>query len=290
MIPYIVKSFPDLRDETVVPIEFPTQCPSCTTPLVKAENEVAWRCPNYECEAQVKQRMYFHVSKDAMDIDGFGPSYIDRFYDLGWIKNIADIYTLNYAGVSGLEGFGQRSAQKMESSISKAKNNPIHRLIHSLSIHHVGKKASKLLAQNIEHVQELKNWTEADFVDIKDIGPVVAENVIAYFKDESNIALIEKLVAAGVNMQQTEDDKPVSVADDAPLIGKSILFTGTLQRMGRKEAQEMAVKAGAKNISAVSSKLDILVVGEKAGSKLKKAQALGTVTVMTEDEFLELLT
>jgi DNA ligase (NAD+) len=288
VIPYIVKSFPDLRDALVREIEFPTHCPSCKTELVKAENEAAWRCPNYHCVEQVKQRMYFHVSKNAMDIDGFGPSYVDRFYHLGWIKDLADIYTLNYAGIAGLEGFGQRSAQKIESAIDKAKKNPIHRLLHSLSVHHLGKKASQLIAQNIESVFDLQNWSVEDFVDIKDIGPVVADNVVAYFKDEENIALLRKLEAAGVNMLQTEDDKPVNVAADAPLIGKSILFTGTLQKMGRKEAQEMAVKAGAKNISAVSSKLNILVVGEKAGSKLKKAQALGTVEILTEDQFLEL--
>jgi DNA ligase (NAD+) len=288
VIPYIVKSFPDLRDALVREIEFPTHCPSCKTELVKAEHEAAWRCPNYHCVEQVKQRMYFHVSKNAMDIDGFGPSYVDRFYHLGWIKDLADIYTLNYAGIAGLEGFGQRSAQKIESAIDKAKKNPIHRLLHSLSVHHLGKKASQLIAQNIESVFDLQNWSVEDFVDIKDIGPVVADNVVAYFKDEENIALLRKLEAAGVNMLQTEDDKPVNVAADAPLIGKSILFTGTLQKMGRKEAQEMAVKAGAKNISAVSSKLNILVVGEKAGSKLKKAQALGTVEILTEDQFLEL--
>lgn len=289
VIPYIVKSFPELRDASVKPVDFPTHCPSCNTQLVKLENEAAWRCPNFQCEEQIKQRMFFHVSKNAMDIDGFGPSYVERFYELGWIKDFADIYTLDYSAIAELEGFGKRSADKIELAIAKAKKNPIHRLLHSLSVHHLGKKASKLLAENITHVMDLQKWTLEDFVNIKDIGPVVAENVLAFFEQEENIALLNKLESVGVNLNQTEEDRPVKVADDAPFIGKSILFTGTLQQLGRKEAQELAVKAGAKNISAVSSKLNILVVGQKAGSKLKKAQALGTVQILTEAEFLELV-
>ncbi len=287
VIPYIVKSFPELRDDQVVPIIFPTHCPSCNTPLAKAENEAAWRCLNVNCTEQIKQRMYFHVSKNAMDIDGFGPSYIDRFYEEGWIRDLSDIYNLDYDKIATLEGFGKRSGENLETAITKAKANPIHRLLHSLSIHHLGKKASKLIAENISHVLDLRQWSYEDFVDIKDIGPVVAENVVAYFADDQNIALLEKMESLGVNLTQTDDDKPLQIAEDAIFAGKSILFTGKLQKLGRKEAQELAAKAGAKNISAVSSKLNILVVGEKAGSKLKKAQALGTVDIMTEDEFIE---
>jgi len=193
---------------------------------------------------------------------------------------------LDYLKISVLEGFGQRSVDKLKAAINKAKSNPIHRLLHGMSIHHVGKKASKLLAENISNLKDLKDWTHEDFVNIKDIGPVVADNVVEFFNDEKNVELLDKLESLGVNLSQTEEDKPVKVSEDAPFIGKSILFTGSLQKMGRKEAQELAAKMGAKNISAVSSKLDILVVGEKAGSKLKKAQALGTVEVLTEDEFI----
>lgn len=136
---------------------------------------------------------------------------------------------------------------------------------------------------------ELKDWDVERFTEIKDIGPVVAENVVAFFADEQNLELLKRMELKGVNLKQTEEDRPVVVADDAPLNGKTILFTGSLQNMGRKEAQELAVKAGAKNSSAVSKNLDILVAGEKAGSKLKKAQALGTVQILTEAEFLNLI-
>jgi DNA ligase (NAD+) len=289
VIPYIVKPMEELRDGSEEGINFPEHCPVCTTKLIRAESEAAWRCPNYQCEAQVLQRMIFHVSKNAMDIDGFGKSYVERFYELGWLKNIADIYRLEYDKIAALEGFGKKSADNLKKAIDKAKQNPIHRLLHSLSIHHLGKKVSKLIATEVDHVLDLKNKTLEDFIDIKDVGPVVAENIVSYFNDPQNIALLVEMESLGVNLKQKEEDRPKVVATDAPLVGKTILFTGTLQQMGRKEAQTLAEMNGAKNISAVSSNLNILVVGEKAGSKLKKAQALGTVEVLTEAEFLTLI-
>ncbi len=289
VIPYIVKPMEDLRDGTEQAIEFPLNCPVCTTPLVKQVSEAAWRCLNYDCEAQVLQRMIHHVSKNAMDIDGFGKSYIERFHQLGWLKDLADIYDLDYEKIAALEGFGKKSAENLRSAIEKAKANPIHRLLHSLSIHHLGQKASKLIAAEINHVLDLQHWTVDDFTHIKDIGPVVAENVIAFFQTPVYIALLQKMELLGVNLTQTIEDQAKKLVADGPLSGKTILFTGTLQNIGRKEAQEKAEALGAKNASAVSSKLDILVVGEKAGSKLKKAQALGTIQILTEEDFLRLV-
>ncbi|MEM9821645.1 MAG: NAD-dependent DNA ligase LigA [Bacteroidota bacterium] len=285
VIPYIVKAMDELRDGSEQDILFPSECPVCTTTLIRQENEAAWRCENYSCKAQVVQRMIHHVSKDAMDIDGFGKSYVERFYELGWLKNIADIYRLDYEQIAQLEGFGKKSAANLKKSIDKAKQNPISRFLHSLSIHHLGKKVSQLLAAEIQHVRELKDWSLDNYISIKDVGPVVAQNVIHFFDNPDNLVLLDELETAGVNLQQTEADQPKVVDDNAPLVGKTILFTGSLS-MSRKEAQMIAERAGAKNISAVSSKLNILVVGEKAGSKLKKARALGSVTIWTEEEFL----
>jgi DNA ligase (NAD+) len=293
VIPYIVKAMDELRTGEEVPIEFPQYCPINDTEekveLIREEGEAAWRCLDCVCGAQDLQKMIFHVSKNAMDIDGLGKSIIERFYDLGWVRNIADIYQLDYDQIAQLEGFGKKSAENLEKSIEQAKQNPIKRLLHSLSIHHLGKKASKLIAAEIKHVLDLKDWTEEDFLHIKDVGPVVAENVARFFSNPRNIRMLEEMERLGVNLTQTEEDLPKAVSEDAPLIGKTILFTGTLQTMSRKEAQQKAEAAGAKNISAVSANLNILVVGEKAGSKLKKAQALGTVEIMTEEAFLELL-
>ena len=293
VIPYIVKSFPELRTGVEEIINFPEFCPTNTsdTPvrLIKEDGESAWRCPDCMCGAQDLQKMIFHVSKDAMDIDGFGKSYVERFFDLGWIKDISDIYNLDYDKIAVLEGFGKRSAENIKLSVEKAKSNPIQRLLHSLSIHHLGKKASKLIAEQISHVLDLKHWPKERFLEIKDIGPVVADNVIAWFANEKNINMLHQMESYGVNLTQTDEDKPLQVAEDAVFSGKTILFTGTLLKMGRKEAEEKAAKAGARNISAVSANLNILVVGEKAGSKLKKAQELGTVQILTEDEFLNLI-
>lgn len=286
VIPYIVKSLPDLRDGDEIQIQFPTTCPVCATTLIRKGGEAAWRCPNYQCDAQVLQRLIHHVSKDAMNIDGFGKAYLERFYELGWVKNMVDIYRLDYSQIAQLEGFGQKSADNLEAAIEIAKQNPIRRLLYSLSIHHLGKRVATILAAEIEHVLDLKDWDLDRFTTIKDVGPVVAENIIEYFSDELNIQLLLEMEDLGVNMHQLESDRPKIVKADAPFINKSILFTGSLQTMGRKEAQRLAEEAGARNISAVSSKLDVLVVGENPGSKLKKAQALGSILVLTEQEFL----
>jgi DNA ligase (NAD+) len=293
VIPYIVKSFPEIRKGHEIPIVFPAYCPindsELKVPLIQIEGEAAWRCVECTCGAQNLQKIIFHVSKEAMDIDGFGKSIVEKFYELGWIKDISDIYNLNYESIAELEGFGIRSATKLRESIDKAKNNPISKLLHSLSIHHLGKRASKLIAGQIDHVLDLKNWGLEDFTNIKDIGPVVAENVTKYFSIPQNVSLLERMESLGVNLTQTAEDKPKQVSMEAPLSGKTILFTGSLAKMGRKEAEELAEKHGAKNISAVSKNLNILVVGESAGSKLTKAQALGTVEILTEDQFLDLI-
>ena len=289
VIPYIVKALPELRDGTEEKVEFPKFCPINTkgqVPLIREEDEAAWRCPSCSCGAQDLQRIIFHVSKPAMNIDGFGRSIVERFYDLGWIQTIADVYDLDYSAVAGLEGFGERSARKLKDAIEKAKSNPIYRLLHSLSIHHLGQRGSKILAGQVKHVLELGNWTEEDLTAIKDIGPVLAKNLVAYFRDPVHLDMLRQMEQHGVNLHQTEEDKPLVIAEDAPLLGKTILFTGTFEQMSRKEAQAQAAAKGAKNISAVSSNLDILVVGAKAGSKLKKAQEVGVVEILSEEEFL----
>lgn len=289
VIPYIVKSFDELRDGSETPVTFPKNCPVCETELVREEGEAAWRCPNINCDAQVLQRIIYHVSKDAMDIDGIGKALVERFYELGWIRNISDIYDLDYDKIRQLEGFGEKSADNLRKSIERAKNNSLTRILTSLSIHHVGKKASSVLASHIHHLLDLKEWKEEDYTKIRDIGPVVAQNLIEFFSVEENIEILKRLEALGVDLTQKEADRPVKVAEDAPLAGKKILFTGTLETMTRNEAQKLAKENGASLLSAVSSNLDILVVGTKAGSKLRKAQDIGTIKIMDETEFKNLI-
>lgn len=292
VIPYIVKPLTELRSGEEKPLEFPKICPfdaSVSTALIREEGEAAWRCPNCICGEQDLQQLIFHVSKEAMDIDGFGKSLVERFFRLGWIKDFPDLYKMDYEKIEELEGLGEKSATNLQKSVKKAKSQPIYRLLNGLSIHHLGKRASKILAEKIDHVTDLEKWTEEDYIAIKDIGPVLARNMVNWFSIPENLAMLAELEEAGVNLRQTEADMPIEVADDAPLAGKTILFTGTLQTMGRKEAKVLAEQNGAKVLSAVSSKLDILVAGEKAGSKLKKAQANGKTEIMSEDEFLSVV-
>ncbi|MBU6342668.1 MAG: NAD-dependent DNA ligase LigA [Bacteroidetes bacterium] len=287
VIPYIVKSLAELRNGSEIPVEYPKNCPVCGTELIKPEDEAIWRCENAECEAQVLQRMIFHTSKHAMDIEGLGESTIERFYKLGWLHSIADLYRLDYDAIAKLEGFGEKSAANMRKAIDKAKQNPIYRLLHSLSILHLGQKGSRLLAAEIGHVLDLCAWDIERYVEIKDIGPVLAKNVQHFFQNPKNVALLQTMEQLGVNLTQTDDDKKPESAVDGPLSGKNILFTGTLSTCTREEAEAMAAAAGAHLASGVSKNLHILVAGEKAGSKLKKAEALGTVEIWTEAEFLE---
>jgi len=290
VIPYIVKPLEELRNGSEVPVVFPEICPFDLTGevrLIRAEEEAAWRCPSCTCGRQDYQKYVFHVSKSAMDIEGLSKATIERFIQLGWIRSLVDLYQLDYDQIAGLEGFGKKSAENLRAAVEKAKRNPIHRLLHSLSIHHLGQKASKLLAAEVSHVLELKEWDLERYQEIKDVGPVLAQNVYQFFQDERNIQLLQDLEAAGVNLYQTEEDKkPVSNAE-GPLAGKTILFTGTLEQLSREQAEQRAAAAGASISSGVSKNLNILVVGAKAGSKLKKAEALGTVEIWTESEFIE---
>jgi DNA ligase (NAD+) len=293
VIPYIVKSLPELRTGIEISIEFPEFCPINTnkeqTKLFKLEDEAAWYCTNCICGQVDLQKMIFHVSKEGMNIEGFGESLVKKFWELGWLKDISDIYKLDYEKIIDLEGFKEKSTENLKKSIEAAKSNPIWRLLHSLSIKHIGKKASKLLAQRINKVWDLKSWKEENFIEIKDIGSRVAQSVIIWFSNEKNISILQQLELSGVNFFQTEEDKPVQLSENSFFSGKTILFTGTLQLMNRKVAQEMAEKAGAHNISAVSKNLNILVVGENAGSKLTKAKEIGTIEIYSEEEFLNKL-
>jgi DNA ligase (NAD+) len=285
VIPYIKQSLPDIRTGDEQPVVFPQYCPSCASPVVKNEGEAAWRCVNTDCPAQAVQRMIFHVSKEAMDIEGLGPALVEKFYELGWVRNMADIYQIDYEAVAGLEGMGRKSAENLKAGIEKAKQQPISRLLNSLSIHQLGKKGSQLLAAEVSHVLDLTQWPLERYQAIHEFGPVLARNVFNYFAKPAHIGQLKRMESLGVNMQQTAEDHPAVANTEGPLAGKTILFTGTLTTMTREQAEKQAAAWGAQIASGVNKRLDILVVGEKAGSKLEKAQKLGTVNILTEAEF-----
>ncbi len=290
VIPYVVKALTDVRDGSEKPIVYPEFCPvnDAEEPvrLVRRAGEAAWRCPACVCGKQTLRKLVFFVSKDGMDIDGFGEAMVERFYEQGWLRNFADVYRLPYEEIEKLGGFGKKSVENLRVAIERSKNNPLHRLLQSLSIHQVGPKVAKLLAARVKDIFELAEWDEERFKDISEIGPIIAQNVMEFFRQEENLRILRELQELGVNVKRSEEDLPPAERT-GPLAGKTILFTGALQQMSRKEAKELAERAGARVLSGVSSKLNVLVVGEKPGSKLRKARELGSVEIWTEKEFLD---
>lgn len=285
VIPYVVKAMDDIRTGEEREIQFPLNCPVCNTKLDKPDEEVVWRCINVDCPAQVEESLIHFVSKDAMDVDGLGKDIIKRLFSLKLLNSIEGIYQLDYDKIIQLDGWGQKSIDKLRQGIQSSLNRKPEKLLYALGIRHVGSTTSKILMKNVYHIMELKNWDLEQLVELPDIGPKVAQSIIDFFKNEKNIELLENLEKLGLNFEREEQD-----SDDLGVLeGKSFLFTGTMQRMGRTEAKDLVEKNGGKLISSVSKNLDYLVVGEKAGSKLKKAQAIPSITVITEDEFLQMI-
>ena len=285
VIPYVVKSFPELRDGSEKELIFPKQCPVCETALEKPEEEAVWRCPNYSCAAQIAERIIHFASKNAMDIRGLGESNIRKFFDMGLLKDIPGVYKLPYEQIKTMEGFGAKSIEKMQEAIEKTKTQALHRLLFGLGIRYVGETTGKNLAREISHLNELSSKTEEELLAIEDIGTKVVASIIDFFAQEVNIQLLKELEELGLNFENQQKNESAS----GELAGKTFLFTGALPTLKRKEAEEMAEAKGGKILSGVSTKLDYLIAGEKAGSKLEKAKKLGSVNIISEDEFMNLV-
>lgn len=285
VIPYIVKSLADVRTGNEKKIRFPSNCPVCNDELVKVEEEAAWRCNNINCQAQVLERMIHFTSKDAMDIRGFGDAYIKKFFELKFLKDIPGIYTLPFDKIRKLEGFGEKSISNLQAAIENSKTQPIHRLIFALGIRFVGETTAKTLAQTVKHVLDFQTFSVEDLKNLEDIGPKVANSIYQFFHNDDNILMLQKLESLGV---QLENKKRTSISNTL-LDGQTFLFTGTLPTLKRNEAEEMVEQNGGKLLGSVSSKLNYLVVGEDAGSKLEKAKRISSIKIVSEAEFLHLL-
>ncbi len=281
VIPYIVKVIKEARTGNEKPIVFPKYCPSCGSPLVKPPGEAVWRCVNANCPAQVKERIAHFASKDAMDIRGLGPRIVERFYDLGLLRSIPDIYRLDFEKIKQLEGFGKKSVDNLKKAIEESKHRPIHRLIYGLGIRYVGQVTARTLAENIKCVEDLKDWTIEQLESLEDIGYVVAKSIYDFFHNEQNIKMIQELKKLGVQTCKEEEE-------EGKLKGMTFVFTGTLSCCSREKAKEMVEALGGKVSNSVSKKTTYLVVGEAPGSKLAKAQKLGVKT-LNEEEFLKLI-
>lgn len=284
VIPQIVQSIPSVRKGTEKIIEFPSTCPVCDYILEKEETEAVWRCNNPACSAQIVERMIHFVSKDAMDIKSFGDANIRKFYELGLLKNIPQIYQLDFTQIGQLEGFGKKSVDNLIAAIEASKQQPLYRLIYALGIRYVGETTAKTIASQIHHILDLVALTEEQLQSFEDVGVKVAKSIRQYFSEEKNITLIKALENLGLNMIQTN-----ATAVDGNLAGLNFLFTGTLTQLKRAEAEAMVEARGGHILSGVSSKLNYLVVGEDAGSKLEKAKKIASIKIISEADFIELV-
>jgi DNA ligase (NAD+) len=280
VIPYIVKPLADLRDGSEQPVRFPTHCPVCGDPLVKPPEESAWRCVNINCEAQVVERLIHFGSKDAMDIRNLGEANVRRFYALQLLQDIPGIYRLDFDKVGQLEGFGPKSVENLRKAIEHSKKQPLHRLIYALGIRFVGETTAKTLARAVNDLWDLSRMPEETLLTLVDIGPKVAGSIRQFFTLEDNLKILGELQSLGLHFG----------GDKAPdgggkLEGLTFLFTGTLSSWKRSEAEAMVEAQGGKILSGVSSKLNYLIAGAEAGSKLDKAKRIGTVKILSEEEF-----
>jgi DNA ligase (NAD+) len=285
VIPYIVKSFPELRNGSEEEIIFPTACPVCNSVLEKPEGEAVWRCNNINCEAQVVERIIHFNSKDAMDIRGMGEANVRKFYELGYLKDVPSLYKLPFDEIKQLEGFGAKSIDNLRTAIENSKTQPLYRLIYALGIRFVGEATAKTLAAAVSYLPDVKNKSLEELQQLEDVGPKVASTIYEFFQNKDNLELLHQLEQLGVQLKNEHKE----IHKGGNLSCLTFLFTGTLPTLKRSAAEQMVEENGGSILSGVSAKLNYLVVGDDAGSKLEKAKKLNTVKIITEEEFLNML-
>ena len=252
-------------------LDIPTNCPSCDSKLLHFEDEVALRCINPRCPAQIKEGLTHFASRDAMNISGLGPSIVEKLFAADLVKDVADIYHLTVEDLLLLDGIKEKSAQKLYQAIQASKENSAEKLLFGLGIRHVGSKASQLLLQNFHSIESLAQANPEEIASIESLGSVIAQSLKTYFATEGSVILLRELKESGVNL----DYKGQTVAANAALSGLTVVLTGKLERLNRSEAKNKLESLGAKVTGSVSKKTDLVVAGADAGSKLQKAQELG---------------
>ena len=284
IIPEVLRVVTEKRTGAEKEVEIPTKCPDCGWSVERKGAEAAIRCTNPHCLALGREGLIHFVSREAMNIEGCGPSVINALLDAGLVRDAADLYSLKKEDVLKLERMGERSADKLLAAIAASKANELDKLLFALGIRHVGAKVARTLAVEFGSMEALLTAEADQLAAIRDIGAVIAESVMTWLSVPTNRDLLERLAAAGLTMTFTA---PAS-SEDNPFFGKTLVFTGTMPTLGRAEAKTMAQDVGAKVSGSVSKKTDYVIAGAEAGSKLEKAQALG-VTVLDEAEFLKML-
>lgn len=284
IIPEVLRVVTEKRTGAEKEVEIPTKCPDCGWSVERKGAEAAIRCTNPHCPALGREGLIHFVSREAMNIEGCGPSVINALLDAGLVRDAADLYSLKKEDVLKLERMGERSADKLLAAIAASKANELDKLLFALGIRHVGAKVARTLAVEFGSMEALLTAEADQLAAIRDIGAVIAESVVTWLSVPTNRDLLERLEVAGLTMTFTA---PAS-SEDNPFFGKTLVFTGTMPTLGRAEAKTMAQDVGAKVSGSVSKKTDYVIAGAEAGSKLEKAQALG-VTVLDEAEFLKML-
>lgn len=286
IIPEVTRVLVDKRESSSTPYPIPTHCPTCESELERIESEVALRCMNPMCPAQIKEGLNHFVSRNAMNIDGLGPRVLEQMYDKEIIKNVADLYFVTEEELLTLDKIKEKSANNILLAISNSKGNSLEKLMFGLGIQHVGAKAAKLIAERFKHLDEIMKASKEEISAIDAIGPVIADSLVKYFENEEVHELVSELKRAELNLaylgQTSEDLSQI----ESPFKDKVIVLTGKLTHFNRNEAKEKIEALGGKVTGSVSKKTDIVVAGEEAGSKLEKAEKL-EITVWNEIQMVD---
>jgi len=285
IIPQVVAVEPDARTGKEKVFRMPASCPVCGSEVAQIGDEVCHRCMNSSCPAQVKGRIQYFAARDNMDIEGLGEALVEQLVDTQMVKNVADLYELRVEDLQALDRMGAKSSQNLVDAIRASKEQGLSRLIGGLGIPHVGLAAARTLAARFRELQELASASAEDLEKVEDVGPIMALSIRGFFDNEDNRKLLERLGKAGVKTQLADTAREVG---EGPLAGKGVVVTGTLSTMGRSEAHRRIEAAGGIVQKSVGKTTAFLVVGEKGGSKLAKAEKLGVKT-LTEETFLEIV-
>ena len=283
IIPAVVEVLKEDRSGDEKEFHMPEHCLECGAAVVREEGEAAYRCTGVNCPAQRFRNIVHFVSRDAMNIDGLGPSIIEQLLDRNLIETAADLYYLKAEDIADMEKMGEKSAQNLMTSLERSKSNPLYRLIFGLGIRHIGEKAAKLIAKRYKTIENLQTATVEELTEIDDIGEIMAVSVVEFFEEPQNRMFLQRLAEAGVHCKDNSEEELIDKRFD----GKVFVLTGTLEKYKRSEASAIIERYGGKTSSSVSKKTDYVLAGADAGSKLEKAQALG-IAVISEDEFEEM--
>ena len=283
VIPEVVKPITDNRSGAETVIIMPTHCPACDSALVKPEGEAVTRCVNISCPAQQLRTLIHYCSKAGLDIEGLGKKYVEQLYDEGFIETIPDLYSLNRERLQNLEGWGAKSADNVLNALEGAKNPPLARFLAALGIRYIGEINATLLETHFQSLERLQEASRDELLDIDGIGEQAADSLLLYFSSERVATMLARLAEAGIRPAA-----PAEPAADLALTGTTLVFTGSLELMSRDEAKKLVKEHGGQIASSITKKVTHVVAGDKAGSKLRKAEEMGK-TILTEEQFLEML-